>query len=293
MGLILPLCAFLCGLFIAHAQDSITNKIKKILSSLLAKIFIPVVIIYNLVFYQMGSFSLILLSFTVSVFLFYLYLAITKTKLSALCFSYVNMAWLGFPFAIALFGSSISAAMVAIYIGGSIFGNIWAVTVLGSKQEELKNIFKKVLWSPPIISIIIALIFRWLNIQNIQTHQWIDWIYNLAKIGMSFSGMCVLGIWLRHTKVHLSDLIKSSQVALFKIFCGAVVCTGVYFFAPISDIEKYIGVIFLLFCLPPAANIVALETHYQGTGHSAKMIASGTIVSCIVVMLYGVVLHLL
>jgi hypothetical protein len=49
---------------------------------------------------------------------------------------------------------------------------------------------------------------------------------------------------------------------------------------------------FLLFCLPPAANIVALETHYQGTGTSAKDIASGTIVSCVVVMLYGVVLHL-
>ena len=36
-----------------------------------------------------------------------------------------------------------------------------------------------------------------------------------------------------------------------------------------------------MFCLPPAANIVALETHYQGTGRSAAYIASGTIVSCV------------
>ena len=48
---------------------------------------------------------------------------------------------------------------------------------------------------------------------------------------------------------------------------------------------------FLLFCLPPAANIVALETHYQGTGMSAKYIASGTIISCVVVSIYGLLLH--
>ncbi|MBJ7435635.1 MAG: hypothetical protein JHC54_07755, partial [Acinetobacter sp.] len=45
------------------------------------------------------------------------------------------------------------------------------------------------------------------------------------------------------------------------------------------------------FCLPPAANIVALETHYQGTGMSAKYIASGTIISCVVVSIYGLLLH--
>ena len=39
-----------------------------------------------------------------------------------------------------------------------------------------------------------------------------------------------------------------------------------------------------MFCLPPAANIVALETHYQGTGRSAAYIASGTIVSCVCVL---------
>ena len=66
-----------------------------------------------------------------------------------------------------------------------------------------------------------------------------------------------------------------------------------YFFLPISHIESYIGVMFLLFCLPPAANIVALETHYQGTGISAKYIASGTIVSCVVCVMYGVVIHFL
>ena len=55
--------------------------------------------------------------------------------------------------------------------------------------------------------------------------------------------------------------------------------------------NQYIGVMFLIFCLPPAANIVALETHYLGTGESARYIAAGTIVSCILVFIYGSILH--
>lgn len=69
-------------------------------------------------------------------------------------------------------------------------------------------------------------------------------------------------------------------------------CCGLsYRYLAIPHIEQYIGVMFLLFCLPPAANIVALETHYQGTGTSAKYIASGTIISCAVVSIYGLLLH--
>ena len=77
-----------------------------------------------------------------------------------------------------------------------------------------------------------------------------------------------------------------------KLLCGLIICGLTYWLVPIPQIEKYIGVMFLLFCLPPAANIVALETHYQGTGISAKYIASGTIVSCVVVSLYALLLHM-
>ena len=88
-----------------------------------------------------------------------------------------------------------------------------------------------------------------------------------------------------------ADLWQSSQTALLKLACGAVLCGLSYRYLAIPNIEQYIGVMFLLFCLPPAANIVALETHYQGTGTSAKYIASGTIISCVVVSIYGLLLH--
>ena len=102
-----------------------------------------------------------------------------------------------------------------------------------------------------------------------------------------------LGMWLRKTKVHIEDLLSSTKLAILKLVCGVVLCSLAYFFLPVPQIHQYIGVMFLLFCLPPAANIVALETHYQGTGVSAKYIASGTIVSCVVCVLYGALIHFL
>lgn len=201
------------------------------------------------------------------------------------------MAWLGFPFAIALFGTEISPAMVALYIGGSIFGNLWAVTAVSQTPLAFSFILKKMLCAPPMIALILALIFRSVGVQHWSQHVLIDVVYSAAKFGMSFSGMCVLGMWLRHTKVEKADLWQSSQTALLKLACGVVLCGLSYRYLAIPHIEQYIGVMFLLFCLPPAANIVALETHYQGTGTSAKYIASGTIITCAVVSIYGLLLH--
>lgn len=291
MALLLPIFAFLCGLGLA--STSYAGALKSLFAMLLARCFIPVVIIYNMVFYQAGSLTLMVFSFTVAIVLFYFFVKISKDQLQALCFSYVNMAWLGFPFAIALFGPEISAAMVALYIGGSIFGNVWAVNAVSSTAQPLNDIIKKVMQSPPMIALSLALLLRIIGIQNLQQHEWLDLIYSCAKFGMSFSGMCVLGLWLRHTKVYLQDIQSSIKIAALKLLCGIILCSLTYQWLPIPHIEQYIGVMFLLFCLPPAANIVALETHYQGTGVSAKYIASGTIVSCMVIAIYAVVLHLL
>ena len=144
-----------------------------------------------------------------------------------------------------------------------------------------------------MIALIIAGLLRCFDVQQFQANDWINWIYTLAKWSMSFTGMCVLGMWLRKTKVHIEDLLSSTKLAILKLVCGVVLCSLAYFFLPVPQIHQYIGVMFLLFCLPPAANIVALETHYQGTGVSAKYIASGTIVSCVVCVLYGVLIHFL
>lgn len=291
MALFLPVFGFLCGLGLASISSAVS--LKALFASLLARCFIPIVIIYNMVFYQAGSLSLMLFSFSCAVFMYYFFQFILHDKLRALCASYLNLAWLGFPFALALFGPEISAPMVALYVGGSIFGNIWAVTAVSSEAQPLASMAQKVALSPPVFALIMAGIFRLIGLQHVQEHDWMDWIYLCAKAGMSFTGMCVLGMWMRHTQVQWMDLKRSSQIFAIKLLCGAVICSLTYWLLPIPQIENYIGVIFLLFCLPPAANIVALETHYQGTGISAKYIASGTIISCAVVSIYGLILHFL
>lgn len=290
MTFILPISAFIFGLLLA--QFKVAEQAKKILASLLARLFIPVVIIYNMVFYQAGSFALMGFSFITSILLFYGFFHFSKDRLQALCVSYSNIGWLGFPFAIALFGEQVSGAMIALYIGGSLFGNIWAVSAVSEAPTNYLSTLQKVLKSPPVLALFAALILWLVGIHRLQDNFVLEGLYDIAKFGMSFAGMCILGMWLRHTRVHRADLLLSTRTLMFKILCGIIICTLSYYFIAIPQIESLLPVLFFLFCLPPAANIVALETHYQGTGVSARYIAAGTIVSCVVIVIYGLLLHI-
>jgi predicted permease len=142
---------------------------------------------------------------------------------------------------------------------------------VSSAPQDTLSLAKKVVFSPPVIALIISAILRLLQVQNFQEPSWVLHLYQFAKVGMVFTGMCVLGMWLRHTKVEKADLWHSVRVMLPKLMFGAIICS----------------------CLPPAANIVALETHYQGTGYSARYIAAGTIVSIVVILIFGLVWHVL
>ncbi|OBY74438.1 AEC family transporter [Acinetobacter gyllenbergii] len=290
MTFILPISAFIFGLLLA--QFKVAEQAKKILASLLARLFIPVVIIYNMVFYQAGSFALMGFSFITSILLFYGFFYFSKDRLQALCVSYSNIGWLGFPFAIALFGEQVSGAMIALYIGGALFGNIWAVSAVSEAPTNYLSTLQKVLKSPPVLALFAALILWLVGIHRLQDNFVLEGLYDIAKFGMSFAGMCILGMWLRHTRVHRADLWLSTRTLMFKILCGIIICTLSYYFIAIPQIESLLPVLFFLFCLPPAANIVALETHYQGTGVSARYIAAGTVVSCVVIVIYGLLLHI-
>lgn len=282
MAVIFPFFAFLVGWLSLSVQGSV--RFGQILSKLLARLFIPFVIFFNMLYYKEGSLSLILLSFSSSIFLYYSLCFFLKDKLIALCASYVNIGWLGFPLALVLFGQSVSAEMIALYIGGSLFGNIWAVMAVSSTPQPKMMIIKRVLQSPPVIALVFAFIFKVLFAVTAKPIWMID-LYFFAKWGMVFAGMYVLGMWLRQTKISMADLKQSMFLMLPKLFVGGLVCGVVSYLGVLPHIE----VIFFLFCLPPAANIVALEMHYQGTGVSARYIASGTLVSLVIIMLFGIV----
>ena len=139
MALLFPVLSFICGLILANRQ--VSAQLKPLLSLCLARIFIPIVIIYNMVFYKSGSITLILFAFFSCFILFFVYLQLSEDHLAALCFSYTNMAWLGFPIAIAIFGTEHSMAMIPLYIGVSIFGNSWAVTSVSSEPQSTLYLF--------------------------------------------------------------------------------------------------------------------------------------------------------
>lgn len=287
MALILPLLSFLIG----YWGVQYLKPVRPVLAALLARVLIPVLIIYNMVFYKAGSLWLMGFSIFSSIVLFSLFYYFAKDKLRALCFSYLNGVWLGLPFALAVFGTDAMSTMIALYIGGSLFGNVSAVIAVSQTRQDWTFILKNVLQSPPVIALSIAGVLSFWDFSHYEFHPILQWAYAANKFLVTFAGMCILGMWLRHVRIQLRDL-KRSLVLISGRFIFALGLAGIaYIFLPIPYQLLTYSVMMMYFLLPPAANIVALETHYQGTGHSAKYIASGTIASAILIGIYGLVLH--
>ena len=289
MALILPLLSFLTG----YWGVQYLKPIRPFLAALLARVLIPVLIIYNMVFYQEGSLWLIAFSFFCSCVFFALFYFILKNKLRALCLSYLNGAWLGIPFALAVFGPQVTSTVVALYIGGSLFGNVCAVMAVSEARQDTRYILKNVLFSPPVVALSMAALLSFWDLSHWQQVPWIEILYQANKVLVTFSGMCVLGMWLSNVRISRFDLMRSLQLIFCRGLFAVLLCGAAYFYLPIPQQTLTYAVLLMFFLLPPAANIVALETHYQGTGHSAKYIASGTLASAILIALYGVIMHAL
>ena len=289
MALILPLLSFLTG----YWGVQYLKPIRPFLAALLARVLIPVLIIYNMVFYQEGSLGLIAFSFFCSCLFFALFYFTLKNKLRALCLSYLNGAWLGIPFALAVFGPQVTSTVVALYIGGSLFGNVCAVMAVSEARQDTRYILKNVLFSPPVVALSMAALLSFWDLSHWQQVPWIEILYQANKVLVTFSGMCVLGMWLSNVRISRFDLMRSLQLIFCRGLFAVLLCVAAYYYLPIPQQTLTYAVLLMFFLLPPAANIVALETHYQGTGHSAKYIASGTLASAILIALYGVIVHAL
>lgn len=290
MKIILSLAYLIFGLLIPNRFDHL----KHILSKLLATTFIPIVIIYNVIFYNKDYLILMMFSLSCSFLLYILYSVSKKDSLKALCFSYSNIGWLGIPLAIGIFGEKASVIMISLYIGNSIFGNAFAKVALNPTKNvtPLKTIIG-CLKAPPITAIFIAILLKVSNLISLIATNLLENLYLISKFGMTFSGMCVLGMWLRHAQYSKNDFIENLYTSLFKIFLGAIfVAMLKYLFLSYPIINSNLYIIFLIFLLPPAANIVALETAYRKTGFSVSYIGASTITSLIYILIYYIILKL-
>lgn len=283
MSVLVPLLAFIFGWIMARYQD--VTWLKQYLSRVLARCLIPLVIIYNVLFYQNGSLALMLFSFMASILVYGCCVLIFKDRLVALCASYNNIGWLGFPLAVLIFGSQVSAAMIALYVGSSLFGNVWAVRAMRRDMPNYLDTIKIVIKTPPVIALVIAIVLHLCAVQDVlQGKAWVLMLYAVAKWALIVAGMVVLGLWLSRSKITIRDLKHSARVMLVKIVLATMICALLFYSGVFAMFFRQpIAFLWFLFCLPPAGNIVALETHYRATGESAAYIAAGTAVSAVVI----------
>lgn len=284
MSVLFPLFYVLGGILVGRFLPGLRNSLAK----LLTKVCIPYVIVYNLLTYQAGTALLAGFSFVFCVLLFLIGRALWKDRLAALTFSYLNIGWLGLPLAIAIFGDTASRIIIAAYIGSSVFGNIASVAALQPRADWRVTI-KRTLVSPPVLAVLAGLGLRWLPIE-LAASDALRMGYELAKHLMSITGMCVLGIWLYSSSITSSSLRAAIPTALSRAAVGTVIVGAFVLACRALDIQLIIdnaAVLFILPLLPPAANIVVLETYYRGTGQSAQVIASGTLIALMLLSLYA------
>jgi predicted permease len=247
MGLLLPAVSLILGLALAEHCAALKTGLAKLLSWLL----IPAVIIYNMVYYQAGSIQLISFSFLSSAAIYALYRSCSRDQLQALCLAYPNLAWLGFPVAFALFGDAVSAAMVALYIGGSLFGNLMAVTALSPQAQRPGLRLRRVLASAPVLALGIAALLRVVGVQHLPQPAWLEGLYVGIKYATSFVGMLVLGMWLRHTPIHTQALLLAFRQALLRLLMGAVCCGLAWYFFAFAQYAHYLALMWMMFLLSP------------------------------------------
>ncbi len=279
MNFFLPLIYLLCGLI----SGKTSFDFKPLFSKLLTKFIIPIVIIYNIAT-NFSSMSVVLVTTIIVMTLMLLLGKIFKINpVDNLCFTYLNIGWLGLPIAASLFGNQAATIFISAYIGSSIIGNSLGAWLLTGIRFNIR----KLIQMPPVIALIIGII---LLPYSRQIDLEFKFIYNIAKFLMSFFGMAVLGMWLAKAKITLKDLRTTLFLFLKKVagYCGIITILLAFAHLFKQNVILQNSLALYLFCLlPPAANIIVLETHYLGTGRSVKPISCGTCISVIAISIYS------
>jgi predicted permease len=245
------------------------------------------VIIYNIATHRAGVFPVMVGMIIIMGILLILSRLVSKDPVQNLCFSYLNIGWLGLPVVIALFDDDAVTVIIAAYVGNSLFGNLVGVGMLSQKQN-VSNRMRQMLLTPPIWALLIGLI----SIPFVlQLEQAAKPAYDVVKFLMSFLGMAVLGIWLSCTSLRATDfkqallLFFARAITVFLLVKLFIIICGYYEIALVTQNQP---TLYLLGLLPPAVNIIVLETHYIKNGQSASLVACGTFLSIIAIGLYVV-----
>lgn len=306
MGILLPLIYLGLGLGLALLlPERWSTRLKEGASTLLTRWIIPAVIIYTvatsrpeLFFVAASTMVLMLLGVLCAG-------RITGDPVQKLAFVYLNAGLFGIPVVASFWGEEAVRLYVGAYIGNSVMGNILGTSLMRreTNTEELTNsrvkptrkavthkaavgaVLRSLLTNRPIIAVAIGLICLpagpLLNTHAAGIYRLITWVF-------SFVGLMVLGMWLSTARLHRTDLKQAVRWALLRVVLVSVYSVGVLAFARwahdtagvhFDQLLAHPQVLFILAVLPPAANIVILETHYRHEGTAAPVIAAGAVVS--------------
>ena len=308
MGIILPLLYLGAGFGLAMLlPEHWGNRLKESASALLTRGIIPAVIIYTvatsrpeLFFVATSTMVLMLLGVLCAG-------RITRDPVQKLAFVYLNAGLFGIPVVAGFWGEEAVRVYIGAYIGNSIMGNILGTSLLRgdasagrpgagednapdtraarSRGETLRTVLRGLCTSPPVIAVVIGLLCLpagpILSQHGAGFYRVLTWVF-------SFIGMIVLGMWLGAAKLHRADLTCAAGWALLRAGLVSVYSVGVLVLARwahdaagvhFDQLLAHPQVLFILAVLPPAANIVILETHYRHEGTAAPVIAAGAVVS--------------
>ena len=308
MGIILPLIYLGLGLGLALLlPERWSTRLKEDASTLLTRWIIPAVIIYTvatsrpeLFFVAASTMVLMLLGVLCAG-------RITGDPVQKLAFVYLNAGLFGIPVVAGFWGEEAVRVYIGAYIGNSIMGNILGTSLLRgdasagrpgagednapdtraarSRGETLRTVLRGLCTSPPVIAVAVGLLCLpagpFLSQHGAGFYRVLTWVF-------SFIGMIVLGMWLSTARLHRTDLIQALRWAVLRVVLVSVYSVGILTAAHwmhthtgvhLDQLLAHPQVLFILGVLPPAANIVILETHYRHEGTAAPIIASGAVVS--------------
>ena len=288
LKILLPFLYLGLGFLVGKTPIDIKNQT----SYLLTRLAIPMVIIYNIATFHSDLFFIITAMIVMLTAMMLLSRLFTSDAVERLCFFYLNIGWLSLPIVAPVWGDSAAAAVLSLYIGNSLFGNSIGAGMLinnGAAKIDIKRTLK----SPPVAALIIGIICIPFG-DSIKLY--LPPLYRILKLVMSILGMGVLGMWLAKIKLEIKDLKLTLKLAIMRALTVCCLMTLFIFIAGLLHLELITAnkqALYMICILPPAANIIVLETHYCHTGKSAGLTAWGTLLSLVLIPIYIVVTRLL
>lgn len=319
MGMILPLIYLGVGFGLAMLlPERWSNRLKESASALLTRWIIPTVIVYIVAtsrpeLFFMAASTMVLMALLVRCAAFF-----TNDPVQRLALVYLNAGIFGIPVVASFWGEEAVRLYVGAYIGNSVMGNILGTSLMRREtntdglttsrakptrkavthKAAVGAVLRSLLTNRPIIAVAIGLICLpagpFLNTHAAGIYRLITWVF-------SFVGLMVLGMWLSTARLHRTDLKQAVRWALLRVVLVSVYSVGILTAAywmhthtgvHLNQLLAHPQVLFVLGVLPPAANIVILETHYRHEGTAAPVIAAGAVVSVGMIALAVPVLQL-